>query len=75
MGAVILNDAVIGKDCIVGASALVTQGKAFPPRSMILGSPAKVVRPLTDDEVAHLRPHAEAYIDLARRAASGCREM
>lgn len=75
MGAVILNGAVIGEDCIVGASALVTQGKAFPPRSMILGSPAKVVRPLTDDEVAHLRPHAEAYIDLARRAASGCREM
>ncbi len=75
MGAVILNGAVIGQDCIVGASALVTQGKSFPPRSMILGSPAKVVRTLTDEEVAGLRPHAEAYVDLARRTASGCREM
>jgi carbonic anhydrase/acetyltransferase-like protein (isoleucine patch superfamily) len=75
MGAVILNGAVIGEDSIVGASALVTQGKVFPPRSMILGSPAKAVRALTDEEVASLVPHAEAYVAFARRAASGCREM
>lgn len=75
MGAVLLNGAVIGEDSIVGAGALVTQGKAFPPRSMILGSPAKLARPLTDEEVAGLRPHAEAYVELARRAAAGCREM
>lgn len=75
MGAIILNGAEIGEESIVGAGALVTQGKRFPPRSMILGSPAKVVRPLTEAEVAELRPHAEAYVDLARRAASGCREI
>ena len=75
MGAVILDRAVIGEDSIVGAGALVTQGKAFPPRSMILGSPAKLVRPLSDEEVAGLRAHAEAYVELARRAASGCREL
>jgi carbonic anhydrase/acetyltransferase-like protein (isoleucine patch superfamily) len=75
MGAVILDRAVIGEDSIVGAGALVTQGKAFPPRSMLLGSPAKVVRSLTDEEVAGLLAHAEAYVDLARRTASGCREM
>jgi carbonic anhydrase/acetyltransferase-like protein (isoleucine patch superfamily) len=75
MGAVILDRATIGEDSIVGAGALVTQGKAFPPRSMILGSPAKVARPLTDEEVAGLRSHAEAYVGLARRAAAGCREM
>ena len=75
MGAVILDRAVIGEDSIVGAGALVTQGKAFPPRSMILGSPAKLVRPLTDEEVAGLRAHAEAYVELARRTASGCREL
>jgi carbonic anhydrase/acetyltransferase-like protein (isoleucine patch superfamily) len=75
MGAIILDRAVIGEDSIVGAGALVTQGKAFPPRSMILGSPAKVARSLTDEEVAGLRAHAEAYVELARRAASGCREM
>ncbi len=75
MGAVILNRAVIGEESIVGAGALVTQGKAFPPRSMILGSPAKVVRPLTEEEVAILRPHAEGYVDLAIRTAKGCREI
>jgi carbonic anhydrase/acetyltransferase-like protein (isoleucine patch superfamily) len=75
MGAVILDRAVIGSDSIVGAGALVTQGKAFPPRSMILGSPAKATRELTDEEVAGLRAHAEAYVDLARRTASGCRQL
>jgi carbonic anhydrase/acetyltransferase-like protein (isoleucine patch superfamily) len=75
MGAVILDRAVIGEDSIVGAGALVTQGKAFPPRSMILGSPAKVVRALTDEEVAGLAAHALAYVELARRTASGCREL
>ena len=75
MGAIILNRAVIGEDCIVGAGALVTQGKSFPPRSMILGSPATLVRALSDEEVADLRAHAEAYAALARRTASGCREL
>jgi gamma-carbonic anhydrase len=75
MGAVILDRAVIGEDSIVGAGALVTQGKAFPPRSMILGSPAKVARSLTDEEVAGLGAHAEAYVELARRTAKGCREL
>jgi gamma-carbonic anhydrase len=75
MGAVILDRAVIGEDSIVGAGALVTQGKSFPPRSMILGSPAKVARSLSDEEVAGLRAHAEAYVELARRVSSGCREL
>jgi gamma-carbonic anhydrase len=75
MGAVILDRAVVGADCIVGAGALVTQGKSFPPRSMILGSPAKVSRPLGDEEVAGLRKHAEAYVELARRTSAGCREL
>jgi gamma-carbonic anhydrase len=75
MGAVILDAAVIGEDSIVGAGALVTQGKSFPPRSMILGSPAKLVRPLTDEEVAGLKSHAESYVLLARRTAAGCREL
>jgi gamma-carbonic anhydrase len=75
MGAIILDRAVIGEDSIVGAGALVTQGKVFPPRSMILGSPAKLHRELTDEEVANLRSHAESYVELARRTASGSREM
>lgn len=75
MGAIILDRAVIGEDSIVGAGALVTQGKAFPPRSMILGSPARVVRELTGEEVASLAAHAEAYVELARRTAAGSREL
>ena len=75
MGAIILDRAVIGEDSIVGAGALVTRGKTFPPRSMILGSPAKVVRPLTDEEVASLAAHAAEYVALARRTASGSRQM
>lgn len=68
MGAIVLNGASIGEDSIVGAGALVTQGKAFPPRSMILGSPAKLVRELTAEEVAHIRANAEHYAELARTA-------
>lgn len=64
--AVILNKASIGAQSLVAAGALVTEGKQFPPRSLILGSPAKAVRELTDDEVRNLRANAEDY---ARRAA------
>jgi len=75
MAAVILNGAVVGAESIVGAGALVTQGKSFPPRSLILGSPARLVRALDDEEIAALREHAAAYVDLARRAAAGTREI
>lgn len=74
MGAIILNRAVIGADSIVGAGALVTGGKEFPPRSMILGSPAKVIRELTDEEVAANRENARHYAELSRTAASDYRE-
>lgn len=62
MSATILDDAVIGKESIVGAGSLVTKGKKFPPRSLILGSPAKVVRELTDAEVAELYASAKRYV-------------
>ena len=62
MSATILDGAVIGRESIVGAGALVTGGKVFPPRSLILGSPAKVVRQLTDDEVAELYASAKRYV-------------
>lgn len=64
MGAIILDGATIGERCIVGAGALVTQGKSIPAGSMVLGSPAKVVRALTDDEQAGLREWAERYVRL-----------
>ncbi len=59
--AVVLNRAVIGKECLVGAGAIVTEGKVFPDRSLILGAPAKVVRELTDADVANLYRNAETY--------------
>ncbi|WP_292654619.1 gamma carbonic anhydrase family protein [Nitratifractor sp.] len=62
MSATILDGAVIGRESIVGAGALVTGGKVFPPRSLILGSPAKVVRQLTDEEVAELYASAKRYV-------------
>ena len=62
MSATILDGAVIGKESIVGASALVTKNKIFPPRSLIVGSPAKVVRELTDEEVQELYASAERYV-------------
>ena len=71
MGATILNKAVIAADSLVGANALVTEGKQFPPRSLIVGAPAKVARELTDDEVAGLRRSAEDYVANWRRFAEG----
>ena len=62
MSATILDGAVIGKESIVGAGSLVTKNKKFPPRSLIMGSPAKVVRELSDEEVAELYASATRYV-------------
>ncbi len=62
MSATILDGAVIGKESIVGAGSLVTKNKVFPPRSLIMGSPAKVVRELTDEEVKELYASAARYV-------------
>ena len=69
MGAVVLNDAVIGENCIIGARALVTGGKVFPPNSLIMGVPAKVVRPLTDEEIESNRASATHYVESAREVS------
>lgn len=63
MSATILDGAVIGKESIVGASSLVTKNKVFPPRSLIMGSPAKRIRELTDEEVAELYASAKRYVE------------
>jgi carbonic anhydrase/acetyltransferase-like protein (isoleucine patch superfamily) len=63
MSATVLDGAVIGKESIVGAGALVTKNKIFPPRSLIMGSPAKVVRELSDDEVKELYASASRYVE------------
>lgn len=63
--AIVLNRAVIGRHCLVGAGAVVTEGKVFPERSLILGAPARVVRTLSDEDVASLEHSAQHYRDRA----------
>lgn len=66
MGAIILNGAQIGNNCIVGAGALVTQNKVFPDNSLILGSPAKVIRDLTPEEITANHRSASDYVAKAQ---------
>ncbi len=70
MGAVVMNRAVIGSDCLVGAAAVVTEGKMFAPGSLIVGSPARAVRALTETEIAGLRRSAAHYVENWRRFAA-----
>jgi gamma-carbonic anhydrase len=65
MGAVILDSAEIGSDCIVGAQALVTKGAKIPAGSLVIGSPAKVLRSLTDAEKASISALADKYVNVA----------
>jgi carbonic anhydrase/acetyltransferase-like protein (isoleucine patch superfamily) len=71
MGATILNRARIGDNCLVGANALVTEGKEFPPGSLIIGAPARVLRPLTPEEIAANQRSAERYVAAQHRFAAG----
>ncbi|HVL69610.1 MAG TPA: gamma carbonic anhydrase family protein [Vicinamibacterales bacterium] len=62
MGAILLNGATIGADSIVAAGSLCTEESTFPARSLIMGSPARVKRPLTDEEVASIPTFADRYV-------------
>jgi carbonic anhydrase/acetyltransferase-like protein (isoleucine patch superfamily) len=70
MGAIVLDKAVIGRDSIVAAGSLVTGGKQFPPRSMIMGNPAKLVKELTDEQVNSIKGYAQRYRENSRKAAA-----
>ena len=65
MGTIVLNGAHIGKNCIVGAGSLITQNKEFPEGSLILGSPARALRKLTDEEIEGIHRSADLYVKLA----------
>mgnify|MGYP001230448152 FL=1 len=67
INAVVLNGAKIGKNCIIGANALITEGKEIPDNSMVMGSPGKVVKTLTDEQAAGIRMGAAHYVVNARR--------
>jgi carbonic anhydrase/acetyltransferase-like protein (isoleucine patch superfamily) len=72
IGSTVLNRAVIGKSCLVGANTLIPEGKVYPDRSLIIGSPGKVVRQLSDEEVAKLAGSAAHYVNNAERY---CRDL
>ncbi|MGA2637410.1 gamma carbonic anhydrase family protein [Methylocella sp.] len=75
MGATLLNGARIGRNCLVGANALVTEGKSFPDNSLIVGSPAKVLRELDESAAARLAESAVRYAANWRRYAKGLVEI
>jgi carbonic anhydrase/acetyltransferase-like protein (isoleucine patch superfamily) len=75
MGARILNGAVIEPECIVGAGALVTEGKRFASGSLVVGSPARIVRQITDQERQALRVSAAHYAEKAARYAADLRQV
>jgi len=67
MGATLLNRSVIGKHCLIGANALIPEGKVIPDRSLVVGLPGRIVRELTDEEVANLQLSADRYVAQWRR--------
>jgi len=75
IGAVILNRARIGRNCVVGAGSVVTEGKEFPDNSLIIGSPAKVVRALDDAAVKKFAPLADHYVENSQRYMRGFRKI
>jgi carbonic anhydrase/acetyltransferase-like protein (isoleucine patch superfamily) len=75
MGAIVLNGAKIGAGSLVGAGALVTEGREFPPRSLIVGSPAKAIRTLDDNALEKLRGSAAGYVRNWKRFAKGLKRL
>jgi carbonic anhydrase/acetyltransferase-like protein (isoleucine patch superfamily) len=68
---VILNGAVIGKNCLIGANALIGEGKVIPDGSLVIGSPGKVARKLTEEEIARINATAGNYVNRFKRYQSG----
>ncbi|WP_246149169.1 gamma carbonic anhydrase family protein [Skermanella pratensis] len=62
IGSIVLNGARIGKNCLIGANSLITEGKEIPDNSMVVGSPGKVIRQLTEDQIAEMRKGADRYV-------------
>lgn len=75
IGSIILNGAEIGEECLIGANTLIAEGKVIPPRSMVIGSPGKVVREMTDDDVKRFGAGAGRYVANWKRYAAGLKEI
>jgi carbonic anhydrase/acetyltransferase-like protein (isoleucine patch superfamily) len=75
IGSVVLNHAKIGKNCLIAAGSLVTEGKEFPDGTMIMGSPAKAVRQLTPEQIALLKRIPNHYVNNAERFRMGLKRV
>jgi len=75
MGATVLNHARIGRNCLIGANALITEGKEFPDNSLIVGAPAKAIRALDEAAVERLRWSSRNYVENWKRFAKGMRRI
>jgi carbonic anhydrase/acetyltransferase-like protein (isoleucine patch superfamily) len=75
IGSIVLNHATIGRHCLIGANSLIPEGKVIPDRSLVMGSPGKVVRELTDEEVARLLYSARHYVNNVLRYRSQLEEI
>ena len=73
MGAIVLNGATIGEECLVGAGALIPEGKLIPPRSVVLGAPGKLVRPVTEKDLAMIRAGVLIYLKRWQDYARTCK--
>lgn len=71
IGAIVLNGAVIGEECLIGAGALIPEGKVIPPRSLVMGTPGRVVREMTDKDIAGIRRSVDTYQRNWRRFKDG----
>ena len=75
MGAVMLNGSKIGNNCLVGAGALITEGKSFPDNSLIVGSPARAIRPLGEDAAREIARGADIYVRRSQQYAKGLKRI
>jgi len=62
IGAIVLNGAVVGRDCLIGAGSVIPEGKEIPERSLVIGTPGRVIRQLTDEDIARIRQSADNYL-------------
>ncbi|MDQ8024182.1 MAG: gamma carbonic anhydrase family protein [Moraxellaceae bacterium] len=75
INAIVLNRAVIGKHCLIGANALIPEGKVIPDRSLVVGTPGRVIRTLTDEEIERLYASARGYVQNARHYRTGLKRI
>lgn len=75
MGATVLNGAKIGRNCVIGAHALIPEGREIPDGSLVVGMPGKVIRKLSEEEIARLKWSSQHYVDNSRRFARGLKRI